>query len=130
MKQMILALGLVAVVTPALGASTNGMQFAGQSSDPRVTGCGVTIETGPFAAIVPFIETATPLAGTYRLDVTKISQSGTSRSIQANVFSGSDLGDATVMVDWPAELTVRLTIMDESGASLCDALAKVGLPQV
>ena len=131
MKLTTLALGLVAIAAPAIDASANDMQLSGRSTDPRVTRCGVTVQMDDrYATIAPFIETTIQLAGDYRLEVTKSSKGGSSRSVQASAFSGSDLGSTTITVDWPADISVLLSVTSESGAPLCDASVKLGQPTI
>lgn len=98
----------------------NGQTILGNTSDPRVTACGVRIVGQQMATLRPFIEGADDLSGSFTLGIATQSPGGSSTTSQKNRFSAGSLGDTQVVINRVGRVRLTLAVIDDAGNPLCD----------
>ncbi|KQU88573.1 hypothetical protein ASD00_29045 [Ensifer sp. Root31] len=104
----------------ASASSMNGQTILGNTSDPRITACGVRIGGQETATLRPFIEGATDLNGSFALGIATQSTGGSSTTSQKNRFSAGSLGDTQVVINRTGRVRITLVVTDDTGKTLCE----------
>ena len=113
------ALLALLVASASSDASMSDRVVPGTVTDSRISRCGVVVTLGSFAEVRPFIEASSSVVGTVRLTLIKRSASGTSHTSQSRGFSGNRFDGSRTVVDIPADLSVRMEALDDTGLLLC-----------
>ncbi len=114
---------------PASATSMSGQTILGNTSDPRITACGVRIGGQQMATLRPFIEGATDLNGSFSLSIATQSPGGSSTTSQKNRFFAGSLGDTQVVINRVGKVRLMLVVTDGSGKTLCDLDQTIELSQ-
>jgi hypothetical protein len=121
--------GILLVSSMTGEASMNDRIVTGEILDQRVAQCGVRIDGTEIATLRPFIEMSEALTGTFRINVTKRSRSGTSMTSQSNRFANGSLGETVLAVDRPSTVVIDMQVNGTDGKIYCRVNAEIELEE-
>lgn len=97
----------------------NDRTINGNTSDARVTSCGIHISGGQMVKLTPFIEFAQAFDGVATIKVTNISSGGSNTTSQTNTFKAGVLPVSHIWLNQSSILSVTMEAKDGDGKSVC-----------
>ncbi len=112
----------------AQGTSMSDKTILGTIHDPRIQGCGVEIAIRDWIELVPFIKATWDFAGSYEIDVRKISKSGTALSRQGSPVRSGGPAPSRIRFDSASRIEIRMNVMADDGKIACQLTETLDFP--